>query len=268
MIYQKNTALWFKLNGFLRYVLTHTASQHFPLYIINEYPKSGASWIGEMLSDSLAVPFPRNRLPMFRSSILHGHMMHKWNMHNILIVWRDGRDVLVSQYYHFLFNNDKGNSKLVEQCRADLQFDNYSDIKENLLQFMEYVYEHKKHPSFSWTDFHEQWGSCENCTHVKYEDMRIRPVVELCRISQSLSGKSLQLTHAEEIVQNHSFEKVSGRKVGDEDTNSFLRKGTVGDWKNHFNLESKTKFNKYAGELLIQLGYEQNSGWVQDDSKN
>ena len=41
------------------------------MYVVNEYPKSGGSWVAEMLSEALGVPFPRNRLPMLRSSILH-----------------------------------------------------------------------------------------------------------------------------------------------------------------------------------------------------
>ncbi|GAB6194394.1 sulfotransferase domain-containing protein [Desulfocastanea catecholica] len=263
---ENDSILWFKFNGLLRYALAHTATKLFPLYILNEYPKSGASWIGEMLSDALEIPFPRNRLPVFSSSILHGHMMHNWNMHNVIIVWRDGRDVLISQYFHFLFENEKGNRKLVEKCRTDLQFNNYEDIKTNLPRFMEYVYVQKKYPRFSWIDFSKKWANCDNCTHVKYEDMRVRPVDELTRIVHSLSGIILDKKHVEDIIYNHSFEKISGRKVGEENTHSFLRKGIVGDWKNYFSLVAKELFLDYAGDVLIQLGYEKDSQWVQDEN--
>ena len=63
MLKQKNNAIWFKLNGLLRYVLMHTLTTYFPLYVVNEYPKSGGTWVGQMLSDALDIPFPRNRLP-------------------------------------------------------------------------------------------------------------------------------------------------------------------------------------------------------------
>lgn len=78
MIKQMDNVLWFKLNGIIRYLLMHTATRIFPLYMVNEYPKSGGSWVGEMLGDAFGVPFPRNRLPILRSSIMHGHVMQSW----------------------------------------------------------------------------------------------------------------------------------------------------------------------------------------------
>ena len=156
----------------LRYLFVHIAPGAVPLIVINEYPKSGGSWIGEMLSEALCIPFPRNRFPVLGRSILHGHMMHQWNMRNVVIVWRDGRDVLISQYYHSLFMNDKGNSRLVNKCRSDLRFNDYEDIKNNLIKFMEYVYEVSSHPRFSWSEFVERWAGCEYGIGVKYENMR------------------------------------------------------------------------------------------------
>lgn len=256
--------LWYKTNGLLRYSLAHTATQIFPLYIVNEYPKSGGSWVGEMLADALGVPFPRNRLPMFRSSILHGHMMHSWNMHNVLLVWRDGRDVLISQYYHSLFENDRGNARLVAQCRADLGFADYEDITANLIPFMEYVYERKRHPRMSWADFVNKWADCGRCVHVRYEDLRADTVGELRRILQELTNRSRDDTDLAAIVDKFSFEKMSGRKVGQSDSRSFMRKGVVGDWKNYFDREAKKRFCGYAGDALIKLGYEADHSWVDE----
>ena len=240
----------------------HSATRIFPLYIVNEYPKSGGSWMAEMLSDALGVPFPRNRLPMLRSSILHGHVMQSWNMHNILIVWRDGRDVLVSQYFHSLFENDKGNARLVAQCRANLGFADYEDVKGNIAAFMEYVFERKRHPRMSWVDFVNRWAGCECCVHVKYEDLRTQPIEELTRIVRQLSGRKLHLDQAREIVERHSFEKVSGRRPGEENVRSFMRKGVVGDWKNYFDREARERFYAYAGDALVRLGYEADDAWI------
>jgi hypothetical protein len=262
MINQRDNFFWFKLNGLLRYALAHTATRFFPLYIVNEHPKSGGSWVGDMLSDALGVPFPRNRLPIFGSSILHGHMMHSWNMNNVLIVWRDGRDVLISQYYDSLFENDRGNARLVRQCRADLDFNDYDDIVKNLPAFMEYVYERRRHPKMSWTEFGNRWADCERCVHVKYESLRVNPVEELSRIATELSGQPIPLNTISAIVGKHSFQRLAGRNPGEQNKKSFLRKGIVGDWKNYFNEASKRKFDGYTGALLIKLGYEPNNDWV------
>ena len=111
MIVQQNKLYWLKFNALCRYILAHGFSNILPLYIINEYPKSGGSWISNIFSELLGVPFPRNRLPVLKSSILHCHKMQSWNLKNVFIVWRDGRDVLVSLYFHLLYENSH------EYCR-------------------------------------------------------------------------------------------------------------------------------------------------------
>jgi hypothetical protein len=234
-----------------------------PYYIVNEYPKSGGSWVGNMLSQALKIPFPRNRLPMCKSSILHGHMMHSWNMHNILIVWRDGRDILISQYYHSLFENERGNSILVKKSRKDLNFNDYNDIENNLSKFMEYSYERKKLTNMNWSEFVDKWADHKKCVHVKYEDLRLNPVSELMRIIKDLSGEVLDHVSVSEIVEEHSFKKLSGRKPGEESVNSFLRKGVIGDWKNYFDRRACEQFNQYAGLALLKLKYEFNGSWVE-----
>lgn len=262
MINQIDTALWYKINGLSRYILAHAASGIMPLYIVNEYPKSGGSWIGEMLGEALGVPFPRNRLPMLKPSILHGHMMHSWNMKNVLIVWRDGRDVLVSQYYHALFENEKGNAGLVRKCRADLQFADYERIEDNLVRFIEYVYKEKKQPRMSWADFVDKWSDCEACVHVRYEDIRKNPVIELHRIVKQLGGPEIGVERLGEIVDKYSFERMAGRQAGDENRQSFLRKGIVGDWRSHFTEEASKRFAEYGHSALVKLGYETSGDWI------
>ena len=262
MIQQKKNILWFKLNGISRFALIHCLSGTLPLYIVNEYPKSGGSWLGQMISEAIGVPFPRNRLPMLRSSIMHGHYIWPGNMKNVIILWRDGRDVLVSQYYHNLFYNDKGNAYGVNITRNNVSFTDYDDILKNLPEFIEYTYKQKTNPRFSWTDFYKVWGNRSGVIHTKYEDLRMETASELQRIMQELSKKNLPLDQAKDIADKFSFEKQSGRKPGQENTKSFMRKGVVGDWKNCFTPESKRLFAQYAGDALIGLGYEKDHSWA------
>ena len=46
-----------------------------------------------------------------------------------------------------------------------------------------------------------------------------------------------------------------------EDPSSFFRKGVVGDWRNVFTERDKYVFKEEAGDLLIKLGYEEDSDW-------
>jgi hypothetical protein len=56
-------------------------------------------------------------------------------------------------------------------------------------------------------------------------------------------------------VQRASFRALTGRETGDEDLSSHLRKGIVGDWKNHFDEAALSGFEAVAGPLLQDLGY-------------
>ena len=66
------------------------------------------------------------------------------------------------------------------------------------------------------------------------------------------------------IVEKYSFQKQSGRLPGNANTNKYLRKGIVGDWKNHFNEKSRSVFADLAGDQLIKLGYETNKNWAKE----
>lgn len=64
------------------------------------------------------------------------------------------------------------------------------------------------------------------------------------------------------IVEKKSFKRLSGgRKKGQENVNSHYRKGTPGDWVNHFTEAHKRTFKKRHGDLLVRLGYESDLNW-------
>lgn len=264
---QQNNIFWLKLNGLLRTLLAHTCcNDTFGFYLVNEYPKSGGSWLGQMLAEALDLPFSRNRLPMLKPSILHGHYYHPGNIQRSALIWRDGRDILVSQYYHYLFENERGNAYGVKLTRNALRFSDYNDIRANLPEFMRYMYEYSKHPGFSWSDFVSKWWNNEAVSHVKYEDLRHNTIFELQRLVFELTGAALSDERACRIANEYSFEKQSKRTPGLENINSFMRKGIVGDWRNHFTREARERFAEYAGDQLIKLGYENSYDWVADDA--
>ncbi|MFT4847774.1 MAG: hypothetical protein ACI83B_000295 [Sediminicola sp.] len=76
------------------------------------------------------------------------------------------------------------------------------------------------------------------------------------RIKSDLSEKQIQT-----ILKNFSFESLSGKPKGEEDIQNHYRKGTSGDWKNYFTDTHKRLFKEQWSELLIHLGYEQNTDW-------
>jgi len=64
------------------------------------------------------------------------------------------------------------------------------------------------------------------------------------------------------IVWEHDFEHLSGgRQRGEEDPRSHYRKGTPGDWRNHFTAAHVAVFKARYPELLAELGYEPDDVW-------
>jgi hypothetical protein len=64
------------------------------------------------------------------------------------------------------------------------------------------------------------------------------------------------------IVERHSFRRKSGgRKKGEENRSHHYRKGVPGDWVNYFDDKLKQSFKDRYGDLVVQLGYENDYDW-------
>lgn len=252
-----------KIEGLTRLLMVTCLSKMLPLYIVTEYPKSGGSWVSQMLSEYLNVPFPRNQFPKLRSSIMHGHYLYFPTMRNVFVVLRDGRDVMLSYYYHSLFKNERFNARLVEITRKELQFNDYDDIRNNLPKFIEYKFTRKKHPRFTWSEFVNSWID-KDVAFIRYENLLQNPIEELSKAIYKVCKVEPDKDRLSEIVQKYSFKNLARRNPGEENKHSFLRKGIAGDWKNHFSKEAKLIFNKFAGKELIKLGYENDESWVEE----
>ncbi len=97
---------------------------------------------------------------------------------------------------------------------------------------------------------------------IKYEDLvspRYESTIQSIFEHYGFSGHRLQT--CVDVMKGHSLMNQSDRKPGEEKTRSHLRKGTPGDWKNHFSDRHKQMIKKTWGDLLIRLGYEQDTCW-------
>ncbi len=239
-----------------------------PIYLMTEYQKSGGSWIGQMVSDYLELPFPRNRIPAIRSCVLHGHIMPTQYLRNVLCVFRDGRDTLVSSYYHMLFESDKNSPALVRKTKEILKFSDYDNVKENLPKFTEYLFTQyhirslARWNQFTWAEFVDAWRD-EKIVKLKYEDAVANTTPVMAQAIKNLTGGEVDVSKLQIIVDKYSFENQTKRKPGQEDTKSFLRKGQPGDWKEKFTKETAELFDHYAGTQLIAMDYEKDRAWIE-----
>jgi sulfotransferase family protein len=97
---------------------------------------------------------------------------------------------------------------------------------------------------------------------VRYEDLRTQPAVEARRILRFLNADS-RPEIARRCAAASSFVRwTGGRRPGQEDSTSLLRKGVTGDWRRVFTARDRKLFDRGAGELLIELGYEPDRRWA------
>jgi hypothetical protein len=243
--------------------VTHSLASTIPLYIVNEYPRSGGTWLSGMLGMALDVPSQRWSFQRLRPSVVHCCYKSPSGLRNVTLLWRDGRDALVSLYHHVsILAHDGNNTVLVETVGRRLPFKDLTCVKENLPAFIEYAFTRRiAQPRFSWTEFVRNWAELRGVVYTRYEDLRHTPVQELRRICREAAGRKICEARVRSVVDEMSFERQTGRQPGQEDRASLARNGIVGDWKNYFSKEACQIFDHYAGQELVFLGYEKDRHW-------
>lgn len=214
-----------------------------------------------MLSAALGVSFPRNRIPAFESCVLHGHYLRPEGLKNVVSVFRDGRDVLVSYYFYHYFHLLRTNL-YVSHVGRRLPFRDPDNVVENLPKFIEMLLAKPIQPGFSWAEFVRVWWRRPGVVSTRYENVRANPGGELRRLVFELAGIDLQPSRIEPIVRKFSVERQTKRKPGEENRAGFIRKGVVGDWKAYFSHEARQVFDHFAGDELVALGYETDRQWA------
>lgn len=266
-----------KLEQLVRLIYVGTITRLNNSILLVEYPKSGGTWLGQLVSEYCLVKFPRNKIPTLETSLYHGHYLPKKRLlknDHIIYLVRDGRDVMISLYYHRLIFNDKNkmfDKKEVDYHREQLNFDDLHDVKSNLGDFIDFSFTHKPsklhHFTFmgNWFDYNSAWlnamESQSNIYMVKYEDLLKDTHKTMLTLLESMGETNIDNERLKAIIAKYSFENQTKRKKGQLDTKSFLRKGISGDWKNYFSEEHKQKFKAYTANLLVRLGYEDDANW-------
>lgn len=261
MIRQRDAKWWMRLNGALRAAMVaRLLPGRHPL--VNEYPKSGGSWLAQMLAGAMGLAFPRNRLPGPGSCLMHGHYRAVRVRVPTVMVWRDGRDVMVSLYHHRLGENAFSSGSETRAAREALGIDDPSDIRRHLPRFIELVARGGTHPRIGWQGFVAEWHDHPRVrAHLRYEDMLTDAAGALTTAAAAL-GQPIADETARAIAERYSFAAQAGRTRGQEDQASYLRKGIAGDWKNVFSAEAAEVFDHHMGAGLVTLGYEGDRSWA------
>jgi len=239
-------------------------AEKFPMYFVVGFPRSGTSWLSEMIADYYNLPRPRHYyLPLAFACVVHTHFKPNKKFKNTFYIIRDGRDSYVSAFFKLrkLVEKEPDNVKVVDfQKRIPGLMDD-TLIKENFAKFLRINLVEENH---IWANHIKLWKDSDlgnRVSYLTYESLLTDPI-ETLKKAISNHSEDVNTELLTEICNKHSFKNQSKRPVAQHRT--ILRSGKKNDWKNHFNEESAKLFNKYNGEMLVELGYEADNKWIEE----
>ncbi len=94
---------------------------------------------------------------------------------------------------------------------------------------------------------------------MRYEDL-LRETTSIMEDVFGFLNVETRRGEVSDICREHSFSLESKQQTAEADAGSYMRKGIVGDWKNHFSDQCVSSFERIAGEALQLAGYELSGG--------
>ncbi len=245
------------VRGYIAYVHSNIAR----VYVVNEFPKSGGTWISNLLSNAVGLSFYDNVTPSIEPQVLKGHYIRGGKFINRgVTVWRDGRDVMLSYYHHsfFKFTDIPINHAFVDMMRSKYGFSDYADVQANLPAYLEGEFKNPSYPSFTWSQFVENWHDNRRFTAVRYEDFRSDPVGRLTALTENVSDGEIQLTLdvAQNIVDKFDIKNILKNRNEKPGERFFVRSGKQGGWRDQYSNEAVEIFDHHAGHALKILNYD------------
>lgn len=238
-----------------------------PLVFVVGYPKSGTTWFCQLAADYLQLPFPRfSLLPVGCPAVVHGHELATSRYPRGAYIMRDGRDALTSLYFFAARRLPAGDRPQLTRAQRRMfpGLINRDDVRRNFAPFIERQMMKPVAVPLNWGEHVSRFFELKHprMALVRYEDLRADGERSLAAAMTQLDHAPADMERIRAALDKFSFERQAGRKAGSEDRTSFLRKGEVGDWRNHFNVEAAEIFDRHCGRALVQAGYEPDCDWV------
>jgi hypothetical protein len=173
--------------------------------------------------------------------------------YQLVLMMRDPRDIVVSQYYHYA---KRPNSRMYSVFSA------MGDMAAGLMAIINGIPADASANHVSLANIGHRINQflpwCSHGMHmVRYENL-VGPFGggdlnnQLNEIEALSKHLGLALSEPDMYsIANHVYHRK---------TNTF-RKGIIGDWRNHFLESHKDALKEVAGQILIDLGYENDMDW-------
>jgi len=251
------------------------------MIFIAGYPKSGTTWVESfvsyvpgysprILSGSIDIIRKHNlpesafsRVPKYGFSSIKTHINPSENNINILVgagidkiivMFRDPRDIVVSNYYYILKHNP--------WLPSDPWYLDYNEVtkEEAITHAIDMLVDDFQPWVEGWLNISRNSNDLE-CYVLKYEELRSDHVLTFRNI---LSYYGIELS-------DRQFKKtllLSERRSSPVFIKNILpgkrttkRSGNIGDWKFELSSKQKKYLKERIGSLLIELGYENDLNW-------
>jgi len=253
------------------------ASLHGPKVIANSMPKAGTHLLTRVL-ELLPVFVPRwtyhalvNKDPKLYQKIVKirkgqyvsGHL--QWNQELVsvlgeaniktIFIIRDLRDIAFSNAYEMTYRN--------KSHRLHYYFNSLNSDNERLMASIVGVSGKQLKDGLRSPSLGENaakflpWLDDENCLSVRFEYL----------IGSSGDGQEHKQLETIRAIANYLNIDNSEEQIIQIAKNVFykksrtFRKGTIGDWRNHFTNEHKQAFKDVCGDILIKMGYADGYDW-------
>lgn len=218
--------------------------------IVTAYPKSGITWLVHLLCDLLNSPQQDtpNMEPLWwgpdrggNYTISKQHSPFNLEGHTtvitpkdletkkVIFLQRDPRDVAVSAVMY-----RAGNTSLVDNMQRMFRG----------ITYLRWINSWLRDCRFS-------------ITITKYEDLYLFPYASLSIILHKITRENVVDAMLKGAIKRHSFSEM--RQYMNDD--HFMRKGIIGDWRNHFTRNIGRQFNDELGEFMLEQSYIDSLDW-------
>lgn len=177
--------------------------------------------------------------------------------HKAFFVMRDPRDFLVSWYLSTRYSH-KLNPYIIKQREIFQKMDD----DEAIFYIINNIFIETNPQFIAMTDWYLNSDQNESVLLVRYEDLIALNKVDVFLKLFNHIGIPITPKQLKNLLEKYSFYRLSGgRTPGEEDILNHYRKGISGDWKNFFKTGHKDAFKNTVGDILLDLGYEENANW-------
>lgn len=176
----------------------------------------------------------------------------------MLFIYRDPRDVAVSQTYHIENSNDE------KHCHPNKQlFMDMGSHEERLKAVIRGINQFKGVME-RW-ELYAPWLNVDWVLPIKYEEMRENPKGVAENVISYVIERTVDNTDGFPpiMVGDNIIEAIiqAEKAIGTTRWSTSYRKGIVGGWQEEFTPEHKKIFKETSGDWLEKLGYEEDGTW-------